>query len=189
MGWGSPSNFGDQVANGARQFRLYLNGISGYGWAVGQTHSVSDGSVTPANEATAGLYIYTPWIGQGGGGKQGVGGNYLFWDLFYNTFSFGNIVGGSTDPNVTVLANTTQQVKWFYISVNNNAAWYIVDATVPSNPGVMLLNSVSTSFSGGILWKPINNYPAFAGFSAAGTNYISITPAADGRSISFGSLE
>ncbi len=100
--------------------------------------------------------------------------------------TFGNVVGGSTDPNVKALANTTQQVKWFYISVNNNAAWYIVDATAASNPSVLLLYSAN---SAGIVWEPISNYITLNGFPAAGTNYSSIVPATNGRSIVFGPLE
>lgn len=94
MGWNtgdsSVSGFADQIFYGTRQFRLYYNNLGNYNWVVGQSHSVSDGVVTAANIATAGLYIYTPWIGQGGGGQVGVGGNYLFWDLWQNTFAFGN---------------------------------------------------------------------------------------------------
>ncbi len=94
MGWGDPSNFADQVQYGTRQFKLYYDNLGNYTdvagvpWSVGELHTVWDGTVAPANIATAGLYIYTPWIGQGGGGQVGVGGNYLFWDLWYNTFQF-----------------------------------------------------------------------------------------------------
>src|ERR1043165_2012806 len=92
MGWNTSdsttSDFANQIYYGTRQFKLYFNNPANYGWTVGQPHTVSDGTVTAANIATAGLYIYTPWIGQGGGGQSGVGGNYLFWDLWYNTFGF-----------------------------------------------------------------------------------------------------
>ena len=92
MGWNTgdstTSDFANQIYYGTRQFKLYFNNLAGYGWSVGQPHSVSDGTVTAANIASAGLYIYTPWIGQGGGGQTNVGGNYLFWDLWYNTFGF-----------------------------------------------------------------------------------------------------
>jgi hypothetical protein len=52
----------------------------------------------------------------------------------------------------------------------------------------MLLHSVDLNFSGGIRWKPINNYPAFAGFPAAGTNFSFVTPSYDGQSILFGGI-
>jgi hypothetical protein len=95
MGWGKRSTFAEQIEKGTRQFRLYYERLSRYqdagkkAWSVGEPHKVFDGTVTPASMATAGLYIYTPWIGQGGGGRRGVGGNYLFWDMWYNTFRFG----------------------------------------------------------------------------------------------------
>ena len=106
MGWNtsdsSTSDFANQIYYGTRQFRRYYDNLGSYGWTVGANHSVSDGTVTAANTATAGLYIYTPWIGQGGGGQTGVGGNYLFWDLWYNTFGFGG--GVVTSAPTTVLS-------------------------------------------------------------------------------------
>lgn len=106
MGWStgdsSTSDFANQIYYGTRQFKLYYNNLSGYGWTVEQSHSVSDGTVTAANTSTAGLYIYTPWIGQGGGGQTGVGGNYLFWDLWFNTFGFG---AASSSPSASSVAD------------------------------------------------------------------------------------
>jgi len=96
MGW-DPSgiydshNFGDQVYWGTWQFRRCYENLQSYvdtksvPWSVGEPHAVMDGTVTPGNRATAVLYIYTNWIG----GPEGIGGNYLFWDLWYNTFQFG----------------------------------------------------------------------------------------------------
>ncbi len=48
------------------------------GWARGKTKASLDHlDVTPKNAATAALYTYTPWVGQRGGGKAGVGGASL----------------------------------------------------------------------------------------------------------------
>jgi hypothetical protein len=94
MGWGKPSNFRDQIWYGTRQFRLCYENLGRYKdvknkpWSVGEEHFVYDGSIIPANKATACLYVYTPWIGEGGGGRKGVGGNYLFWYLWYRSFNF-----------------------------------------------------------------------------------------------------
>jgi hypothetical protein len=53
------------------------------GWKVAEPKRTSDGiSVTPKNGATAALYTYTPWVGQAGGGKQGVGGASLHWQIW-----------------------------------------------------------------------------------------------------------
>ena len=48
------------------------------GWKVGVRKKTQDGiEVTPANATTAALYTYTPWVGEAGGGKAGVGGASL----------------------------------------------------------------------------------------------------------------
>ena len=102
MGWNetnaSTAGFADQIYYGTRQFALYYDrltnqpgyytDVKGQPWEVGRMATVRDGTVTPANKATAGLYIYTPWIGEGGGGEKGVGGNWLFWSLWYESFKF-----------------------------------------------------------------------------------------------------
>jgi hypothetical protein len=119
MGWNTgdltTSDFANQIYYGTRQFRLYLNNLTGYGWTVGQPHSVSDGTVTPATAATGGLYIYTPWIGQGGGGQVNVGGNYLFWDLWTNTFGFDNGSAGLLQMSS----------GWFYPTNSSNFCGYL----------------------------------------------------------------
>lgn len=47
------------------------------GWGVGRTSGTVDGiGVTPTNEATAALYQYMPFVG------EGTGGNWLFWNLW-----------------------------------------------------------------------------------------------------------
>jgi hypothetical protein len=61
-----------------------------------------------------------------------------------------------------------------------------VDATATSNASVLLLDHVSQTLSGGIAWKPVNNYPSLAGFPAASTNFASITIGPDGRTVTFG---
>jgi hypothetical protein len=101
------------------------------------------------------------------------------------SITFGGLTTSQTDPDITALANTTQPVRWFYI---NPAKWYIVGVSSGSNPAVLLLNSVDSTFSGGIRWRPISNYAAYAGFPAAGINFSSVTVSADGRSITFGGL-
>ena len=99
MGWNttdqSTYDFANQIHYGTKQFRRYADtlanvnqtryrDVDGIPWQVGQTHHVYDGHVTPANRATAGLYIYTPFIG----GSTGIGGNYLFWYTWYLSFAF-----------------------------------------------------------------------------------------------------
>ena len=122
MGWNtgdsSTSDFANQIYYGTRQFKLYYNNLGNYGWTVGQPHAVSDGTVTAANTSTAGLYIYTPWIGQGGGGQMG--GNYLFWDIWYNTFSFGGSAATTAAFPPTVI---TTKFSTSPYATSQNAFW------------------------------------------------------------------
>lgn len=62
---------------------------SGYfGYQVGKTTTTSDGySVTPANQATTNLYIYTPYQGS----LTGIGGNFFFsrvWNKYFTQRSY-----------------------------------------------------------------------------------------------------
>lgn len=53
------------------------------GWKRSATKQSSDGlAVTPTNAATAALYTYTPWVGEYGGGKKGVGGVSLHFQVW-----------------------------------------------------------------------------------------------------------
>jgi hypothetical protein len=102
----------------------------------------------------------------------------------------GSIYGSSgtsiTDPDITALTNTTQQVAWFYIYASGR--WYIVSASGGLTPAVLYLKAVDANSNGGILWKPISNYGAFAGNPAAAVNFTSIAVSPDGRTIQFGPL-
>jgi MYXO-CTERM domain-containing protein len=53
------------------------------GWKKGVAKSTEDDiEVTPETNATASLYSYTPWAGEGAGGKTGVGGVHLHWQIW-----------------------------------------------------------------------------------------------------------
>jgi hypothetical protein len=80
----SLAGFDKQVDCLASTMRSYLDGVCGAngqtpgGWAEGAAMTTLDGvSVTPANQATAALYQYTPLVLQGL-----AGGNWLFWNLY-----------------------------------------------------------------------------------------------------------
>jgi hypothetical protein len=82
-------SFITQVNTATWQFRQYYNKPQNYNFKVGKASQTLDPTnVTPANQATANLYNYTPWAGEKCGGKIGVGGNGLFWQLWYQTFNF-----------------------------------------------------------------------------------------------------
>lgn len=63
------------------------------GWARNGAKATQDGViVTPKNAATAALYTYTPWVGEAGGGREGVGGaslRFAVWDRFATAVGYG----------------------------------------------------------------------------------------------------
>lgn len=186
MGWNtgdsSTSDFANQIYYGTRQFRLYYNNLGGYGWTVGQPHAVSDGTVTPANTATAGLYIYTPWIGQGGGGQVGVGGNYLFWDLWYNTFDFGATAETTAVFPPTVITSkystspyaTTKNA--FYVSdpsLAGQCTWYAYGRVIElSEAGYLDASAATIMYNAfwGKTGRDAKNWPSFLGGEWTSTN-------------------
>ncbi len=86
--------FGKQIEGAAWQFDKYYKdldtkGETVSGWKVNVPKETEDCVIiTPANMATAGLYTYTPFAGKNWGGCTSFGGNFLFWDLFYNVYRF-----------------------------------------------------------------------------------------------------
>jgi hypothetical protein len=164
MGWNefvdSTMNFADQVWNGTRQWRLYYDRLSSgehwyvdkdtISWTINERHHVTDGYVTPVNVATAGLYIYTPFIG----GETGIGGNFLFWKLWTESFGFGHDdapvplallgPGVPTSPG-TVLRTVTPTLAWQKMT---GAAFYTLTietqdgAVALSDPWVFAVDSV-----------------------------------------------
>ena len=84
------AGFDKQVDCLGRTMRSYLDAVCGAaqetpdGWALGKESTTSDGiDVTPANEATAALYQYTPLVMLD---KQG--GNWFFWNAYQFYASF-----------------------------------------------------------------------------------------------------
>lgn len=75
------------------------------GWARNKSKATEDGvTVLPKNAATAALYTYTPWVGEAGGGKPGVGGVSLHaqvWDRFAESMSYGAWATATTADNAT----------------------------------------------------------------------------------------
>jgi hypothetical protein len=73
---------------------LTSNGTAS-GWKAGEEKLTEDKlEVVPTNAATAALYTYTPWVGEAGGGKKGVGGaslHYKVWDRFSDAVGYGAI--------------------------------------------------------------------------------------------------
>jgi hypothetical protein len=79
-----------QIDAAAWQFRHYINNTKLYNFQKGKTSTTSDNKqVTPKNDATAGLYNYTPYQGGERGATvndTGWGGNFLFWKAWAGWF-------------------------------------------------------------------------------------------------------
>lgn len=153
MGW-DPSNrfdnhnFASQIYSGTKQFRRYYENLRKYGWSIGQPHKINDGVVNPVNVSTAGLYIYTPYIGE----KNGFRGNYMFWYLWYNIFSFNGLAGipeqtkdksllapTLVSPSDKSTVNTTPTFRWK--SVPNAEYYSLYISKSPYGSGNLVFNS------------------------------------------------
>src|ERR1051326_6834278 len=96
----------EQIADAAAQFRRDLDRLangaptgppgSPAARYVGITKASDDPlDVTPASKVVAVLFTYTNWVGQGWGGRLGIGGNFLFCHVW------GDFVEGSGFPKLT----------------------------------------------------------------------------------------
>lgn len=62
--------------------RQTAGGTTISGWKRGTSKKTLDQlDIMPQNAATATLYTYTPWVGEAGGGKTGVGGTSLYFKV------------------------------------------------------------------------------------------------------------
>jgi hypothetical protein len=117
-GYGCPDNgtcsdrwlgFAKQVNSATLQFKDYIDNPQSYRYQVGQVYTFNDNRanigltttvVTPLTKATAGLYNYTPHV---------YNGNYNFWKLWNEWFSFsypdGSVLQAKNDPVVYLITN------------------------------------------------------------------------------------
>lgn len=137
MGFGCPDTapcnteyygFSNQVFRAARQFLVYRGNPTRYGYQAGRTNSIlfhpnaacGSDKVYIENQATAGLYIYTPYQPNaaalknlyGSGDSCSSYGNRNFWRLFTDWFgppSAGSfLVRTATDPTVYLLSGNVK---------------------------------------------------------------------------------
>lgn len=96
--------FGNQVELAARITRKYFDKATQYNVKVGQTYTIFETyqssqsyQIAPANQATANLYIYTPYRH----------GNYNFWKIwtryFKRTYPDGTLLASQADPQQVYL--------------------------------------------------------------------------------------
>jgi hypothetical protein len=94
--------FYNQIEATAETQQIYLEKAGQFAFNVGQTTKTYDGyAVTPANQATANLYIYTPHVGNAPelGISQTYGGNKLFWRIWHRYFSSQKFLDGQVVQN------------------------------------------------------------------------------------------
>jgi len=134
---GSWAGFGNQVECSAGKFRNYLSDLEAgrttvSGWKKGLTKQTLDPcTVTPANNATAALYTYTPWVGAYASqcGTSQWGGSSLV-ALLYGRFksegSWGSapplIVDSNNARNDPALARSAVSASW--VSAASTAGYY-----------------------------------------------------------------
>ena len=168
----------------------FFTGPSGR-WYIANTAGNVLALEAPANYPASGTLPWKPISNYSSAyaGYPAAGVNYSNVQIASNgmSVSFGSLKGGGGDTEVSQLANTTQPVKWMYFQ-DSRTIWYIFDSYAGSQ-AVMRLMGYDSSVSGGVLWKPINNYPAYVGYPAAGFVFQSVSASGDGRSIIFGPLK
>jgi hypothetical protein len=124
----------NQLYDAARQFKLYAANPSSYTFKAGQNNNIAfnpSGScgasiVNIQNQATAGLYDYTPYqpdsaaLAEGAGTGSGDGcssyGNLNFWTYFNEWFG-----STTTIPGCTPATNTSLSCVWKLKNVSNNS--------------------------------------------------------------------
>lgn len=82
--------FYNQLDAAAETQQIYLAKAGQFGFAVGRETLTFDGyKVTPQNNATANLYVYTPYVGNAPelGINSRFGANKLFWRIWHRYFS------------------------------------------------------------------------------------------------------
>ena len=109
--------FANQAACAAGSLRRSIDKVNDglptvSGWKKGVSKKTQDEiSIVPENAATAALYTYTPWVGESGGGKTGVGGTSLYFKVlkrFTDAYLISTGAGtGTADASTTEDASTT----------------------------------------------------------------------------------
>lgn len=136
MGYGCPDTapcdteyygFSNQLYNAARQFKVYQSTQNSWNYRAGRANTIQfnpnagcgSSSVYIQNQATAALYIYTPYQPNqaalnnlyGSGDACSAYGNRNFWRTFTDWFGDprgGSLVLASGNPNVYLVSGTTK---------------------------------------------------------------------------------
>ncbi|WP_129338193.1 hypothetical protein [Cellulomonas endophytica] len=116
--------FSNQVYRAARQYKVYASRPTRYAYQAGRTNTIGyhpnavcgSAQVTIRNQATAGLYIYTPYVPNaaamanlyGSGDSCSAYGNRNFWRIFTDWF-------GSTQAGSHLLRTATDDRVWLVV--------------------------------------------------------------------------
>lgn len=110
--------FANQAECAAGTLRRSVDRVTGgsttvSGWSRGKAKASEDGvMVTPKNAATAALYTYTPWVGEAGGGKTGVGGaslHFKVWTRFAGAVGYGEWAAPNAPQSADAGADAARQ--------------------------------------------------------------------------------
>ena len=132
------SGFGNQIECSAMKFRGYLDdleagGTTISGWKKGVAKKTSDNCwVTPANNATAALYTYTPWVGAYASqcGTSQWGGSSLVALLYGNFKSSPVWVEPAPTPTTTIIIDSHDAKNDPAVArVSHSDAWTSTSAT------------------------------------------------------------
>jgi hypothetical protein len=156
----SYAGFGNQIECSAAKFRGYLSDLEGggttvSGWKKGLSKKTSDNCwVKPANNATAALYTYTPWVGAHASqcGTSQWGGSSLV-AVLYKSFKSASVWGAQPPPNPPAPSSVI-----------------IVDSNATRNDPAVGKISVSSSWTG---------TAATAGYYGTGYYYASVAAVSD----------
>lgn len=128
-GFGKGSTVSQQLTSTGAQLRrdydrLANGGETPGGWKPNSPHRTEDGkTVCPANNSSAILFSYTPFVGAGWGGSYG--GNALFFNIFYGTLGFGQkplFCGTYVFPSKAPTGDVLTQRPTILVQVNTGSS-------------------------------------------------------------------
>lgn len=107
--------FYNQLEASAETQEIYLQKAGQFGFVTGKESITTDGyKVTPQNNATTNLYIYTPYVGHAPelGINSQFGANKLFWRIWHKYFSSQKFLDGQIitfNGSYYLIANNTKR--------------------------------------------------------------------------------
>lgn len=154
-----------QIDSATWQFRQYIDNPSYYGYQKGLTKTTSDGyTITPKNNATAGLYNYTPHAGLGKGATvdDSGNGNFLFWQIWTNWFANyypnGTLLKIEGDNNLYILQNEKKK-PFLSDRITETSKYKDTQAVILTADQDKYLTGKATIFPNGtLLYDQDNNY-------------------------------